>query len=106
MSVNDALVAEAVQTAEQAIKQLADTQKLTIEVATQTVKLAEFSVERLNTAILQITGGNRMAALMILAELRLKFDKFIEANKGLLSKVESKSVRPDAPDSPTTGAPT
>ena len=73
--------AEALKVAEDAVEQLQHAQRLVVQTVETTVALAEFTIEKSNDSIIQVTAGNKIQALMILADLRIRFDKFLEESR-------------------------
>jgi hypothetical protein len=90
----DKMLADALDVAEKLSNQLKETQDMVIAVAKQTTQLAEFSRDKLDTAIIKIAKGDVLPATLILADLRIRFDKFAEANKGLTLKPTATGASP------------
>ena len=80
----DKMLADALDVAEKLSTELKKNQELILAVATQTVQMAEMSRGKLDEAIVLIAGGNPLKATLILADLEIRFDKFVKANEGLV----------------------
>ena len=83
----------AVATAEQAVKDLQQTQALVIEVAKQLIQVATFSRNEIDKAIELLGSDDLVPATLELATLRTKLDKLVAANSPLLAKLETTATR-------------
>lgn len=72
------LLADCMKVAEEAHVQLESLTATTKATINMTIDLAEFTKDKLDAAIIQATAGNRLQAIMILADLRLRFDELLK----------------------------
>jgi hypothetical protein len=74
-------VAQALKVADDAVKGMTLAQDSAKAVINATLEFANYTRDKLDDAIIQVAAGNNKDALFSLAELRIKFDRFIERNK-------------------------